>query len=129
MQAEHDQRQAADGEADQQDFSRADMVGEIADRGLRQAGDDAEHGQRKTELDIADAELLLQERKQHRQHEQMEMADPMGDRNRSQRAQRSVRFGLLRCGQNVDHVSSKSRCFYGPAGRGENSGWRLFVHE
>ena len=109
MQAEHDQRQAADGEADQQDFSRADMVGEIADRGLRQAGDDAEYGQRKTELDIADAELLLQERKQHRQHEQMEMADPMGGRNRSQRAQRSVRFGLLRCGQNVDHVSSKSR--------------------
>jgi hypothetical protein len=42
MQAEHDQRQAADGEADQQDFSRADMVGEIADRRLRQAGDDAE---------------------------------------------------------------------------------------
>jgi hypothetical protein len=47
MQAEHDQRQAADGQADQQDFSRADMVGEIADRRLRQAGDDAEYGQRK----------------------------------------------------------------------------------
>ena len=58
MQAEHDQRQAADGEADQQDFSGADMVGEIADRRLRQAGDDAEDGQRKAELDIADAELL-----------------------------------------------------------------------
>ena len=95
MQAEHDQRQAADGEADQQDFSRADMVGEIADRRLRQAGDDAEHGQRKTELDIADAELLLQERKQHRQHEQMEMADPMGDRNRRQRAQRSCPLWLV----------------------------------
>src|SRR5215213_8017572 len=46
----------------------------------------------------------------------MEMADPMGDRNRSQRPLRSVRFGLVRCGQNVDHVSSKSRSFYGPAG-------------
>jgi hypothetical protein len=33
----------------------------------------------------------------------------MGDRNRGQRPQRSVRLGLLRCGQNVDHVSSKSR--------------------
>ena len=117
MQAEHDQRQAADGEADQQDFSRADMVGEIADRGLRQAGDDAEYGQRETELDIADAELFFKERKQHRQHEEMEMADPMGDRNRSERTQRSVRLGLLRCGQNVDHVSSKSRSYYGPAGR------------
>src|SRR5436309_11143330 len=116
MQAEHDQRQAADGEADQQDLSRADMVGEITDRRLRQAGDDAEHGERETELYIADAELFFQERKQHRQHEEMEMADPMGDRNRSQHAQRRVRFGLLRCGQNVDHVSSKSRVTYGPAG-------------
>src|SRR5207253_9221171 len=75
-----------------------------------------ENGECKTELDIADAELLFKERKQHRQHEEMEMADPMGDRNRSERAQRSVRFGVLRCGQNVDHVSSKSRVIYGPAG-------------
>ena len=95
MQAEHDQRQAADGEADQQDFSRADMVGEIADRRLRQAGDDAEYGQRETELDIADAELRLQERKQHRQHEQMEMADPVRDRNRRQRTQRGVRLWIV----------------------------------
>ena len=116
MQAEHDQRETTDGEADQQDFSRADMVGEIADRGLGQAGDDAEHGQRKTELDIADAELFFKERKQHRQHEEMEMADPMGDRNRSQRTLRSVRLGLLRCGQNVDHVSSKPRKDNGPTG-------------
>ena len=113
--AEHDQRQAADGEPDQQDFSGADMVGEIADRRLRQAGHHAEYGQRKTELDIADAELHLQERKQHRQHEQMEMADPMGDRNRRERAQRGVRLGLLRCGQNIDHVGSKPRMLDGPA--------------
>ena len=131
MHAEQDQRQAADGEADQQHFSGADMVGEIADRRLGQAGDDAEHGQREAELDIADAELRLQERKQHRQHEQMEMADPMRDRNRRQRAQRTVRFRLLRCGENIDHVSSKPRlnvtARQGAAA--ENSGWRLFVHE
>ena len=104
MQAEHDQRAAADAEADQQHLAGADMVGEIADRRLGQAGDHAEHGQREAELDIADAELRLQERKQHRQHEQMEMADPMRDRNRRQRAQRAVGLHLLRCGQNVDHV-------------------------
>ena len=99
------------GEAHQQHFAGADMVGEIADRRLRQAGDDAEHGQREAKLDIADAELLLQEREQHRQHEQMEMADPMGERNRRQRAQRTVRlscFGLLRCGENVDHICAKN---------------------
>ena len=58
MQAEHDQREAAERQADQQHLAGADMVGEIADRRLRQAGDDAEHGQREAELDIADAELL-----------------------------------------------------------------------
>ena len=57
MQAEHDQRKAADDKADQQDFAGADMVGEIADRRLGQAGDHGEHGQREAELDIADAEL------------------------------------------------------------------------
>jgi hypothetical protein len=36
---------------------------------------------------------------------------------------------LLRCGENIDHVSSKPRIAYGPARRGENIGWRLFVHE
>ncbi len=109
MQAEHDQREAADGEADQQHLAGADMIGEIADRGLRQPGHHAEHGQRKAKLDIADAELLLQEREQHRQHEQMEMADPMGDRNPRQRAKRAASdFSLLRCGENVDHVVIKT---------------------
>ena len=59
MQAEHDQRAAAEGEADQQDFAGADMVGEIADRRLGQAGDHGEDGQGKAKLDIADAELRL----------------------------------------------------------------------
>src|SRR6266481_4800144 len=104
MHAEQDQRQAPDGEADKEDLAGADVIGQIADRRLREAGDDREHGQRKAEIDIADAELLLQKREQHRQHEQMEMADPMGHRNRRQRAQRAVRLHLLRCGENVDHV-------------------------
>ena len=121
MQAEQDQRQPAEREADQQHLAGADMVGEIADRRLRQAGHQAEHGQREAELDIADAELRLQIRKQHRQHEQMEMADPMGHRNRGQRAQRGVRFRLLRCGQNVDHCYSKPRLDYGPARRSNGS--------
>jgi hypothetical protein len=113
--AEHDQCEAADGEPDQQDFSGADMVGEIADRRLRQARHDAECGQRETEFDIADAQLRLQEREQHRQHEQMEMADPVRDRNRRECAQRTIRFGLLRCGQNIDHVGSKPRNSCDPA--------------
>ena len=104
MQAEHDQCEAAQRKAHQQDFAGADMVGKIAHRRLGQAGYDGEHGQREAKLDIADAELLLQKGEQHRQHQQMEMADPMGRRNRGQRAQRCVRFRLLRCGQNVDHV-------------------------
>ena len=108
MQAEHDQREAAQREAHQQDFAGADMIGEIAHRRLGQAGDDGEDGQRETELDIADAELLLQKREQHRQHQHVEMADPMGDRNRGQRAQRCVRLRLLRCGQNVDHSRFKT---------------------
>ena len=58
MQAEQDQREAAEREADQQDLARADMVDEIADRRLGQAGHHREHGQREAELDIADAELL-----------------------------------------------------------------------
>ncbi len=104
MQAEHDQRRATEREADQQDFAGADMIGQIADRRLRQAGYDGEDGQRKAKLDVADAELLLQKRDQHRQHHHMEMADPMGRGNRGQRAQRCVRLRLLRCGQNVDHL-------------------------
>ena len=49
------------GEADQQNLAGADMIGEIAHRGLRQAGDDGKDGQRKAELDVADAELLPSE--------------------------------------------------------------------
>ena len=95
MQPQQDQREAAEAQPDQQHLSRAKMVGEIADRRLRQAGHDAEHGERKAELDIADAELLFQERKQHRQHEEMEMAEPMRDRNRRQRAQRAIALSLV----------------------------------
>ena len=83
------------------------MVDEIAGRCLRQSGDDREYGERKAELDIADTELCFEERKQHRQHQQMEMADPMRDRNQRERAQRAVGLALLRCGENVDHCSSR----------------------
>ena len=86
MQAEQDQREAAEREPAQQDLARAKMVDEIAGRRLRQRRDHGRHGQREAELDIADAELALQERKQHRQDQQMEMADPMRDRNSRQRA-------------------------------------------
>jgi hypothetical protein len=81
---------------------------EIADRRLRQSRHHAEHGQRKAELDIADAELLLQKREQHRQHEQMKMAEPMRDRDRRQRAQCAVGLRVLRCSQNVGHISLKT---------------------
>jgi hypothetical protein len=130
MQAEHDQHEAAEGETHQQDFAGADMVGQVAHRRLRQAGCYGEGGQREAELDIADPKLLLQKRKQHRQHHQMEMADPMGRRNRGQGARRGVGFRLLRCGQNVDHIRSKTplRCS-SPARPGKTTGCRLFVHE
>ena len=122
MQPEHDQREAAEGEAHQQDLAGADMIGQIADRRLGQAGDDGKNRQRQTELDIADAELLLQEGKQHRQHEQMEMTDPMGRRDRGKRPQRRVGFCLLRCGQNVDHLLLIPRLLNGPAGQAETIG-------
>ncbi len=106
MQAEHDQREAAEREAHQQDFAGADMVGKIAHWCLGQGGYDGEHGQRKAKLDVADAELFFEKREQHRRHHEMEMADPMGRRNPSQRAQRGVGLGLLRCGHNVDHLGT-----------------------
>ena len=90
MQAEHDEGEAAQGQAEQQDDARADMVDDVAERRLGQAGDDREHGERKAELDIADAELFLQERKQHRQHQQVEMADPVGDRDQAERAKFAI---------------------------------------
>ena len=104
MYAEHDQREAAKRQAHQQDLAGADMVGKIAHWCLRQGGYDGEHGQREAKLEVVDAELFFQKGEQHRRHREMEMADPMGRRNRSQRAQRGVRLGLLRCGHNVDHV-------------------------
>ncbi len=108
MQAEQDQREPAERQSTQQDPARAKMVDEIAGRRLRQPGHDGRHGQREPELDIADTKLALQEREQHRQDQQMEMADPMRDRDPGQRAQRTVRLALLRCGENVDHCSSVS---------------------
>jgi hypothetical protein len=84
------------------------MVDEIAGRRLGQAGHHRQHGERETELDIADAELALEEGEQHRQDQQMEMADPMRDRNPGQRAQRAVRPPSLRCSKNVDHAGSGS---------------------
>ena len=108
MQAQHDERQAAEGEAEQQDDAGADVVDDVAERRLGQAGDHGEYGQRKAELDIADAELCFQERKQHRQHQQMEMADPMRNRDQPERAKLAVGFarfrGLLRCGEDVGHL-------------------------
>src|ERR1700732_2296113 len=81
------------------------MVGKISDRRLGQAGGDGEDGERKAQIDIADAELGFEKGKQHWQHEHVEMADPMGRRNRGERAQRGVRFCLIRYRQNVDNVS------------------------
>jgi hypothetical protein len=111
MQAEHDQRKAAQGKAHQQDFAGADMIGKITHRRLGQAGYDGKDGKGKAKLDVADAELILQKGEQHRQHEHMEMTDPMGGRNRRKGAVRAVGFRLsfclgfrlLRCSQNVDH--------------------------
>jgi hypothetical protein len=124
MHAKPDQRKTAEAKPAEEDLAGADMIGEIADRRLRQAGNDGEHGQRQAEFDIADAELGFQERKQHRQHKQMEMAEPMRDRNSGQRAQRAIRPGLLRCGQNIDHVDPKTPT-YGPARLGDK--YRLGV--
>src|ERR1700727_673584 len=108
MQAEHDQRGAAEAKAHQQDFSRAEMIRNIADRGLGQAGTHGKNRQRETELDIADIELLFQEGKQHRQYENMEMTHPVGNGYSAQCAELFVlgslsRCSLLRCGQNIGH--------------------------
>ena len=127
MQPEQDQCEAAEGKAHQQDLAGADMIGQIADRRLGQAGDDGKNRQRQTELDIADAEFLLQEGKQHRQHEHMEMTDPMRRRDCSKRPQRTVCLCLLRCGQNVDHFSLLPRLLNGPAGRTETIGWTGYL--
>jgi hypothetical protein len=59
MQAEQDQRTAAQRHAEDQDLSGADAIDQIADRRLGQAGDHGEGGQREAELDIADTELRL----------------------------------------------------------------------
>ena len=104
VQAEQDQREAAEAKTCQEHLARPDVVGEIADRRLGQAGDQAEHRERKTELDIADAERLLEERQQHRQREDVKMAQKMRDRNRRQRAQCAIGLRMLRCSQNVGHI-------------------------
>ena len=60
----------------------------------------------------------------------MEMADPMGCRNRGQRAQRRIRLRMLRCGQNVDHVGFRPRLdVTARQGPPKFTGCRLFVHE
>src|ERR1700712_1590444 len=104
MQTEHDERKAAHRESDQQDFARTDAVGEIADRRLRQAGYDGKNSEGKTEFDIADAELLLEEGKQHRQHENMKVADPTGRRDGDQGTQRRVHLRLMPGGSYIDHL-------------------------
>jgi hypothetical protein len=103
MYAECDQRSAAEAKAHQQNLPCTEMVGEITNRGLGQAGTHRRNRQCKAEFDIADIEFLFQEGKQHRQHENMEMAHPMGRRYRAQRAELFVFDGLLRCGQNIGH--------------------------
>ena len=114
MQTEHDQREASETEAHQQNFPGADMIGEIADRGLGQAGTHGKNGQRKAEFDVSDIELLFQKRKQHRQHEDMEMAHPVSNGYRAQRAELFIftgplgRRGLLRRGQNIGHSGASS---------------------
>jgi hypothetical protein len=115
VQAEHDQRKAAQDQSHQQDLAGADMIGKIAHRRLGQAGYDGKDGEGEAKLDVADAQLVLQKGEQHRQHEHVEMTDPMGRRNRGEGAQRAVGFRLLRCGQNVDHLSIETPShFHGP---------------
>jgi hypothetical protein len=47
--------------------------------------DNAGGGQREAELDKADAELRLQQRKQRRQHQMLEMIDEMGGGDQADR--------------------------------------------
>src|SRR4051794_12456693 len=122
MDAEHHQGESAGGKADQQDFASPDAIAEIAHRGLGQAGYEGEYGKYKAEFDIADTELFLEKRKQHRQHEQMKMADPMRRRNRDQRAQRGVRLRLARRGQYIDHFDVYPVCCSSPAGQVQTIG-------
>ncbi len=70
-------RQAANAHAGDQDLRRADAIDEITDRSLGESGHDAEHRDRETELDEADAEPVLQQRKQQRQDKHVKVADPM----------------------------------------------------
>jgi hypothetical protein len=93
------------------------VIGKVSDRRLRQAGSDGENGERKAQLDIADAELGLEKGKQHRQHEHVEMADPMGRRVCATR--RPFLFGVVPperrpCQLQVRFYFSLIRCFCGP---------------
>jgi len=45
VQAEHDQREAREAKAGQQDLARPDMVDDVAERRLGESRDDREHGQ------------------------------------------------------------------------------------
>src|SRR6185437_2064416 len=96
VQAEYDQGKSAKHKTDEQDFPGAEVIGEISDRCLGQTGNNCKDRECKAKVDIADAEPLLQEWKQHRQHEHMEMADPMSRRNRSECAQHTIRVLSLR---------------------------------
>ena len=125
MDAEHHQREATGGEADQQDLAGADAIAEIAHWGLGQAGYDGKYRERKAEIDIADAELCFEKRKQHRQHEQMKMADPVRGRNCDQRAQRAVRLRLTRRGQYIDHLEVYPVSVTARQGRPQLSGLRV----
>jgi hypothetical protein len=53
----------------------------------------------------------------------------MRDRNPGQRTQRAVGLQLLRCGENISHISEKPIKCDARQGLGENIDWRLFVHE
>jgi hypothetical protein len=85
MQAQRNQRAAAQSHAEDQNFSRADAIDDITDRRLSQAGHDGEHGERQAQVDIGDAKPVFQEREQHRQHEDVEVADPVRHRDRAER--------------------------------------------
>ena len=110
--AEQHECRAAEAEAADQDALGAEAVDQETHRRLRQAGDDAENGDREAELDEADAQLFLEDGEQRRQHHDVEMADEMRGRDGQQHAQPAVvggwRLAGILQGNIGDHANQAS---------------------
>ena len=102
---------AAEAQGCDQQFARAEAIGERGYRQLHQDRDHGRHGQRQAERDKTDAPARRQQRQQGRHHQHVEMADKMGCRHHPDRldlaACRASRHGDRR----ARHPCVPERCF------------------